>query len=161
MSFGNIKHLLNIFYILEVNRCFLCVRRSILLLEESLSESGTSTICYFIIDTLLIASLLVIYKFPELLQQLYFILGQLENSIVKKTRRRYNMTTMILSLNVNLFKLLGKNKELLSHVPHPTDSKRSLFLLFDFVHIIQCFRNNCLNQKDFNCTFLFPRYCQF
>ena len=98
MSFRKYQTLAKHFYILEVNRSILCVRRSILLLEESSSESGTSTICYFIIDTLLIASLLGTYKFPELLQQLYFILGQLENSIVKKTRRRYNMTTMILSL---------------------------------------------------------------
>ena len=39
------------------------------------------------------------HNFPDLLTQLYFILGQLENSIVKRTRRRFNIITMILSLN--------------------------------------------------------------
>ena len=42
------------------------------------------------------------YKFPNLLSQLYYILGQLENSTVKKTRHRYNMVTMILSLKYHL-----------------------------------------------------------
>ena len=38
----------------------------------------------------------------ELLPKLYFILGQLENASVKKTCRRYNMITMILSLKSHL-----------------------------------------------------------
>ena len=59
-------------------------------------------------------------------------------------------------LNVNLFKLLGNSKELLSYVPHPTNNQRPLYLLFDFVHILKTIRNNWLNQKDYNCTFTFP-----
>ena len=35
--------------------------------------------------------------------------------------------------NVNLFKLLENSKELLSCVPHPNDSGRFLYLVFDFV----------------------------
>ena len=35
-------------------------------------------------------------------------------------------------LNVNLFKLLGNSKELLSCVLHPNDNQRSLYLMFDF-----------------------------
>ena len=42
------------------------------------------------------------YKFPDLLLQLYFTLGQLENSIAKKNRRRCCMITMILSLKSHL-----------------------------------------------------------
>ena len=61
-------------------------------------------------------------------------------------------------LNVNLFKLLGNSKEILSHVQHPNNNQRSLYLMFDFVHIIKTIRNNWLNQKDFNCTFIFPHF---
>ena len=82
--------------------------------------------------------------------------------VVKKIEKYSLFVDVIVSdnypLNINLFKLLGKNKELFSHVPHSIDSKRSFFLLFDFVHIIKCIRNNWLNQKDFNCTFLFPNF---
>ena len=52
------------------------------------------------------------------------------------------------SLNVHLFKLLGDGKQLIARVPHPNDSKRSLYLLFDFVHIIKTIRNIWINQKD-------------
>ena len=58
-------------------------------------------------------------------------------------------------LNVNLFKLLGNSKEILSRVQHPNNNQRSLYLMFDFVHIIKTIRNNWLNQKDFNCTYIF------
>ena len=40
-------------------------------------------------------------------------------------------------LNVNLFKLLGNNKELLSCVLHPNDNQRSLYFMFDFVHMLR------------------------
>ena len=50
-------------------------------------------------------------------------------------------------LNVNLFKLLGNSKELLPCVLHPNDNQRSLYLMFDFVHIVKTIRNNWLNQK--------------
>ena len=61
-------------------------------------------------------------------------------------------------LNVNLFKLLGNSKELLSCVLHPNDNQRSLYLMFDFVHIIKTIRNNWLNQKDSNYTYMFPNF---
>ena len=64
-------------------------------------------------------------------------------------------------LNVYLFKLLGDSKELLPCVPHPTDSKRILYLVFDFVHIIKLIRNNWVNQKDYNFTFLYPNFKDF
>ena len=58
--------------------------------------------------------------------------------------------------NVNLFKLLGNSKELLSCMLHP--NQRSLYLIFDFVHIVKTIRKNWLNQKDFNCTYMFPNF---
>ena len=61
-------------------------------------------------------------------------------------------------LNVSLFKLLGNSKELLPCVPHPNDSRRFLYLVFDFVHIIKTIRNNWVNQKDRDCTFFYPNF---
>ena len=72
---------MNFVYSLEVRRCIPRVKQAIILLEEMFSDSGHTS---------------------ELLPKLYFILGQLENAIVKKPRRRYNMVTMILSLKSHL-----------------------------------------------------------
>jgi len=33
-------------------------------------------------------------------------------------------------------------------IPHPYDSQRKLFFLFDSVHLIKCIRNNWINQTD-------------
>ena len=72
---------MNFVYSLEVRRCIPRVKQAIILLEEMFSDS-----CHTC----------------ELLLKLYFILGQLENAIVKKPRRRYNIVTMILSLKSHL-----------------------------------------------------------
>ena len=49
-------------------------------------------------------------------------------------------------LNVKLFKLLSTTSILESSVPHPLQSSRPLFLIFDFVHIFKTVRNNWINQ---------------
>ena len=59
--------------------------------------------------------------------------------------------------NVNLFKLLGITKNCCL-VLHPNDNPRSLYLMFDFVHIVKTIKNNWLNQKDSNCTYMFPKF---
>ena len=64
-------------------------------------------------------------------------------------------------MNVNLYKLFSPNKKLDIQVPHPSDVNRVLFLTFDFVHILKSIRNNWLNQKDFDKTFLFPNFNHF
>ena len=51
-------------------------------------------------------------------------------------------------LNVSIFKLFSSDKTLSPSVPHPCDSNRTLFLLFDFVHTLKSIRNNWLNLKD-------------
>ena len=61
-------------------------------------------------------------------------------------------------LNVHLFKLLGDGKQLIPWVPHPNDSERSVYLIFDFVHIMKTLRNNWINQKDSHCTYIFPNF---
>ena len=43
---------------------------------------------------------------------------------------------------------------MLSCVLHPNANNRSLYLMFDFVHMVKTIRNNWLNQQDFNCTLL-------
>ena len=66
-------------------------------------------------------------------------------------------------LNVRLFKLFSNTSQLEHCVPHPVDSSRSLFFLFDFVHILKTIRNNWLNQTYYNRTFTFPSFknCPF
>ena len=59
-------------------------------------------------------------------------------------------------LNVNLFKLLSPASNLETCVPHPLDTCRPLYLIFDFVHIIKTVRNNWINQIDSNHTFSCP-----
>ena len=63
-----------------------------------------------------------------------------------------------LPLNQNLFKLFSRKHVIERSVPHPCDSNRPLFLIFDFVHIIKCIRNNWLNQHDAQCSFIFPSF---
>ena len=64
-------------------------------------------------------------------------------------------------LNVRLFKLFSNSSQLEHCVPHLVDSSRSLFFLFDFVHILKTIRNNWLNQTDYNRTFTFPSFENF
>ena len=64
-------------------------------------------------------------------------------------------------LNVSIFKLFSPDKTLNPSVPHLCDLNRTLFLLFDFVHILKSIRNNWLNLKDFNKTFQYPQFDYF
>ena len=64
-----------------------------------------------------------------------------------------NLSVQVIStdaypLNVSLFKLLSPDHKLQPVVPHPVDSTRSLYLIFDFVHLLKSIRNNWLNVKD-------------
>ena len=61
-------------------------------------------------------------------------------------------------LNVSLFKLLSPATNLETCVPHPLQPCRSLYLIFDFVHIIKTIRNNWINQIDSNHTFSCPSF---
>ena len=58
-------------------------------------------------------------------------------------------------LNVSIFKQLSTEKTLDCAVPHPCDSNRLLFLIFDFVDILKSIGNNWLNLKYFNKTLQF------
>ena len=59
-------------------------------------------------------------------------------------------------LNVKLFKLFSTLGKLETRVPHPNDIHRSLFLTFDFVHILKTIRNNWLNQQSESKLFSYP-----
>ena len=59
-------------------------------------------------------------------------------------------------LNVSLFKSLAGSSNLQITCPNPADSTRSIFLMFDPVHIVKCIRNNWINQKDTKTTLTFP-----
>ena len=65
-------------------------------------------------------------------------------------------------LNVSLFKsLANKSSNLELTCPNFSDPTRSIFLMFDPVHIVKCIRNNWINQKDTNTTFTFPSIDQY
>ncbi|KAI6648418.1 Transposable element P transposase [Oopsacas minuta] len=64
-------------------------------------------------------------------------------------------------LNANLFKLLSPTSNLETCVPHPLDTCRPLYLIFDFVHIITTVRNNWINQIDSNHTFSCPSFVSY
>ena len=62
-------------------------------------------------------------------------------------------------LNVSLFKLFSYNTKILqARVVHPCNPTRNLILFFDIVHIMKSIRNNWLNLKDFEKTFIYPDF---
>ena len=71
-------------------------------------------------------------------------------------------------LNVKLFKLFSPVGKLETCVPHPCVPNKSLYLTFDFVHILKSVRNNWLNLKSSYKCFFYPDfdyigidYCSF
>ena len=61
--------------------------------------------------------------------------------------------------NVNLFKIFSHASGTLHpKVKHPCNPTRNLILFFDIVHIIKSIRNNWLNLKDYDRTFIFPKF---
>ena len=64
-------------------------------------------------------------------------------------------------LNMCLFKSLAVSTNLQLTYPNPSDPIRSIFLMFDPVHIVKCIRNNWINQKDINTALTFPSVDQY
>ena len=60
-------------------------------------------------------------------------------------------------VNRNMFTALSDG-ELKPWIPHPCNSLRKLFFLFDSVHLLKCIRNNWLGQSDTENTFTFPDF---
>lgn len=65
------------------------------------------------------------------------------------------------AINRKAFELFQPNKILLPSVPHPIDNSRTLFFIFDPVHIIKCVRNNWICKKGDNCVIKFPNIDNF
>ena len=62
-------------------------------------------------------------------------------------------------LNVSLFKFFSHDTKVLQpRVVHPCNPNRGLILFFDIVHIMKSIRNNWLNLKDFEKTFIYPDF---
>ena len=61
-----------------------------------------------------------------------------------------------MSAYLNYF--LKTGKVLQPRVVHPCSPSRNLILFFDIVHIIKSIRNNWLNLKDFEKTFIYPDF---
>ena len=65
-------------------------------------------------------------------------------------------------LNVNLFKLFSLDEKTLQpFFPHPLCANKSLILMFDFEYIVKTIRNNWLNLKNDNETFIYPKLEDF
>ena len=62
------------------------------------------------------------------------------------------------SLNVRLYNLFSADNTLVTKVTRPCNPERSLILFFDIVHIIKCIHNNWLNLKDYERTFIYPKF---
>ena len=87
-----------IIYLLEVQKSISSVKKAISLLEDAKRNLQSNTVNVQI-------NLNTDFRYtqvPDLLSQLHFIVGQQENSIALKNRRRYNMITMIPSLKSHL-----------------------------------------------------------
>ena len=90
-------------------------------------------------------------------EELYPMVNSVINDIEKCDIFVEVLVTDNYPLNVRLFKLYSSDhKTLLPAVPHPTCPWRKLYLLFDFVQIIESIRNNWLNLKDYDLSFTYP-----
>ena len=76
--------------------------------------------------------------------------------VIKEIEQFGPLVDIIVSDNYPLN--VGNSKEILARVQHPNNIQRSLYMMFNFAHIIKSNINNWLNQKDFNCTYTFPHY---
>ena len=62
-------------------------------------------------------------------------------------------------LNVSVFKLFSHDGKILQpRVVHPCNPTPNLILFFDIVHIMKSIRNNWLNLKDYEKTFIYPDF---
>ena len=62
-------------------------------------------------------------------------------------------------LHVSVFKLFSHDEKILQpRVVHPFNPTRNLILFFDIVHIMKSIRNNWLNLKDYEKTFIYPDF---
>lgn len=62
------------------------------------------------------------------------------------------------AINGKAVSLLSDPPTLSIVYPHPAQSNRPLFFMFDSVHLLKCVRNNWLNQRDVEKTMRFPQF---
>lgn len=60
------------------------------------------------------------------------------------------------SINRKMMSLFNSPPSLNIVYPHPADSSRPLFYIFDSVHVLKSIRNNWLNQKNEELNFFYP-----
>ena len=99
--------------------------------------------------------------FKSSASELYPIIRSVINYIVNSNLMVEVICTDNYPMKVSLFKLFSPTGVLETIVPHPFYPERSIVLLFVFVHILKRIRNNCLNQHDYNCAFLYPSFDDF
>lgn len=64
-------------------------------------------------------------------------------------------------INRKAFEHFSVSQKLESVVPHPCDSDRKLFFIFDAVHIIKCIRNNWISKRNLSNCLTFPDFDNF
>lgn len=62
------------------------------------------------------------------------------------------------AINGKAMSLFAQPPKLSIVFPHPAQHSRPLFFMFDCVHLLKCFRNNWINQKDAQKTMKFPKF---
>ncbi|XP_077489630.1 uncharacterized protein LOC144100615 [Amblyomma americanum] len=62
------------------------------------------------------------------------------------------------SINRKVMSLFSKKKAIDIVYPHSADNARPLFFAVDPVHLLKCIRNNWLNQKSPDTSFLYPEF---
>lgn len=120
--------------------------------------SVASTIQTFMISSIFSKNKDVVGLYPVNHLKAELLLKLLKIVIKILTDTGYQIVTVISdnnSVNRNCFEQLcgGSIK---SSIPNPFNSNWKIFILFDTVHILKCIRNNWLNQKDTNQSFIIP-----
>ena len=62
------------------------------------------------------------------------------------------------AINGKALSLFAKPPKLSIVYPHPVESSRPLFFMYDSVHLLKCIRNNWINQKDTMKTMRYPEF---
>lgn len=125
------------------------------------SEQAASTAFVFMVNS-------VFSKFKDVVHVLPAskMIGETLHNLIKKTVVGLEMIGFSViavitdnnAINSKAMSFFAQPPALQTWYPHPVNSERPLFFLFDCVHILKCIRNNWLNLKNVGKCFRFPQF---
>jgi hypothetical protein len=90
-------------------------------------------------------------------------LVELVRKVISIVQKCVFIVTVVISdnnqLNAKAFETICSGSEMTFGIPNPDFPEYKLFFMFDTVHILKSVRNNWLNQKDSEQTFVYPKPC--